>query len=107
MSTDNISHTEALAAANHRIVADGETLPQVTLRNGARVQTGTVAAMLVNITRYNSGERGAVETELELAIPTLFQVGLFDLFPAREWILGDNPGRRFVGAKALDYLADD
>jgi hypothetical protein len=107
MSTEHIAHAHALAAINQKVLADGESLPQVTLRNGVRVQTGTVATMLHNIVRYNAGERGAVEVELELAIPTLFQVGLFDLFAAQEWILGDNPGRRFVGMKALEYLPAD
>lgn len=48
------------------------------------MQTGTVATMLHNIQLYNSGERGAIEDELILAIPTLFKVGLFDLFPINE-----------------------
>jgi hypothetical protein len=101
----DITHTDALAAINGQILAEGETLPQVSLRNGKRVQTGTVATMLHNVARYNAGERGAVEEELALAVPTLFAVGLFDLFAAEEWICGDNRGRRFGGIKALEHLA--
>lgn len=95
-----------LAAINHKIVADGEVLPAVTLKDGSRVQTGTVATLLHNIGLYNAGERGPVEHELAAAIPTLFKVGLFDLFPPSEWIAGDNPGRRHVGALALAHLGD-
>jgi hypothetical protein len=50
--------------------------------------------MLVKIKLYNSGERGNIERELEIAVPTLFKVGLFDLFPSDEWIKGGNPGAR-------------
>ena len=92
-----------LAAINHKVVADGEVLPAVTLKDGSRVQTGTVATLLHNITLYNAGERGPVETELAAAIPTLFKVGLFELFPPTEWIAGDNPGRRRVGEMALAH----
>ena len=49
-----------------------DALPAVTLKDGSRVQTGTVATMLYNIALYNAGERGAVEEELKMAIPTLF-----------------------------------
>lgn len=96
--------TADLQAVNQKILAEGETLPQVQLKDGSRVQTGTVATMLQNITRYNAGERGALEQEFVLAVPTLFKVGLFDLFPPQEWIAGDNPGRRLVGQLALDWL---
>ncbi|WP_197457446.1 DUF7709 family protein [Crenobacter luteus] len=70
-STTTPAGTEQLAAVNRRILSDGETLPTVTLKDGSRVQTGTVAAMLHNIARYNAGERGEVERELALAVPTL------------------------------------
>lgn len=104
MSTPSLSPD--LAAINHRIVADGEVLPAVTLKDGSRVQTGTVAALLHNITRYNAGEGDAVERELAAAIPTLFKVGLFDLFPPAEWIAGGNPGRRHVGELARAHQGD-
>lgn len=94
-----------LATVNSRILAEGESLPAVTLKHGSRVQTGTVAAMLQNVARYNSGERGEVERALEMAVPTLVQVGLFELFAPEEWAAGDNPGRRFVGLRAQAFLA--
>lgn len=78
-----------------------------SLRDGSRVQTGTVATMLHNIDLYNQGERGEVERELELAVPTLCRIGLFQLFSPEEWSASDdNPGRRFVGLKAREYLGD-
>jgi hypothetical protein len=61
--------------------------------------------MLHNISLYNKGERGQVEEELRLAIPTLFKVGLFDLFDPKEWVQGNNPGRKFVGEEALKYIS--
>ncbi|VEB44806.1 Uncharacterised protein [Chromobacterium violaceum] len=81
----HVQHTEALSSINRKVIADGEALPAVKLRDGSTVQTGTVATMLVNIAAYNRGERGEVENQLELAVPTLFKVGLFDLFPPEEW----------------------
>ncbi|WP_336939251.1 DUF7709 family protein [Acinetobacter modestus] len=98
--------TKELAEINQKVVQDGEVLPQVKLKDGSRVQTGTVATMLHNINLYNAGVRGAVEKELILAIPTLFKVGMFDLFSADEWINGTNAGRRFVGEQAKQFLAD-
>ena len=96
--------TSQLAQVNQKILAEGEQLPAVKLKDGTTVQTGTVATMLHNVARYNGGERGEIEKELELAIPTLIKVGLFDLFPAEDWIAGTNPGRRFVGLAAQELL---
>lgn len=101
----SVEHTEQLAAVNQKVVSGGEVLPSVHLKDGSKVQTGTVATMLYNINLYNAGERGQVEKELELAVPTLVKVGLFDLFPIEDWIAGNNPGRRFVGECAKAYLA--
>ncbi|ENU25759.1 DUF7709 family protein [Acinetobacter modestus] len=98
--------TKELAEINQKVVQDGEVLPQVKLKDGSRVQTGTVATMLHNINLYNAGVRGAVEEELIFAVPTLFKVGMFDLFSADEWINGTNAGRRFVGKQAKQFLAD-
>jgi hypothetical protein len=88
-----------------KIFAEGESLPLVQLKDGSKVQTGTVATMLRNIALYNAGERGDVERELEAAIPTVAKVGLFDLFPPEEWIAGSNAGRRLVGMLAARHLA--
>lgn len=99
-----VENTEKLAQINGKIVADGEHLPMVILKDGSKVQTGTVAAMLHNIQLYNAGERGNVEEELMLSIPTLIKVGLFDLFSPEEWVSGGNAGRKFIGTAALDIL---
>ncbi|ENX49974.1 DUF7709 family protein [Acinetobacter ursingii] len=98
-----IEGSAQLASINQKVIEDGQTLPAVKLKDGTQVQTGTVATMLYNIQRYNAGERGEVEQELILAIPTLFKVGLFDLFSAKEWINGENQGRKFVGEQAKEY----
>lgn len=99
-----INGTDELSEINQKVVQEGEILPQVRLRDGSRVQTGTVATMLHNIHLYNMGVRGDVEDELALAIPTLVKVGLFDLFSVDEWINGNNAGRKFVGEKAKVFL---
>lgn len=103
-STREPENTAQLGAINQKIIAAGESLPAVRLKDGSTVQTGTVATMLHNVALYNAGTRGEVERELELAVPTLIKVGLFALFPPQEWIDGGNPGRRFVGEKALEFL---
>ena len=100
-------HNLQLARVNQKIIAQGQVLPGATLKDGSTVQTGTVATMLHNIKLYDSGERGAVEKELELAIPTLFKVGLFNLFTPDEWISDGTPGRQFVGRKAKEFLRAD
>lgn len=99
-----ITGSTELSEINQKVVLDGEILPQVKLKDGSRVQTGTVATMLHNINLYNTGVRGEVEDELILAIPTLIKVGMFELFSVDEWIQGDNPGRKFVGEKAKAFL---
>ena len=55
-----------LAAINQKILADGESLPLVQLKDGSKVQTGTVATMLRNIELYNAGERGASSSNWKL-----------------------------------------
>ncbi|RWX01008.1 DUF7709 family protein [Flavobacterium cerinum] len=97
----------SLSDINKKIIAEGEQLPLVQLKDGAFVQTGTVATMLHNIKLYNSGERGTIEQELITSIPTLIKVGLFDLFNTEEWIKGDNPGRKFIGTKAKEFIANN
>jgi hypothetical protein len=101
---DAPENTERLGSVNSKILASGETLPIVQLADGSRVQTGTVATMLHNVELYNRGTRGEIERELELAVPTLIKVGIFELFSPEEWISGDNPGRRLVGETAKAYL---
>lgn len=69
------AHTSSLAAVNSKIIAEGEVLPAVQIKDGTRMRTGTVATMLHNIGLYNAGKRDQVERELEAAIPTLLKVG--------------------------------
>ncbi|OCZ63257.1 DUF7709 family protein [Acinetobacter seifertii] len=95
---------DQLSVINQKVVSDGEILPQVVLKDGSKVQTGTVATMLHNIDLYNAGQRGQIEEELKIAIPTLIKIGLFDLFDVDEWISGTNAGRTFVGLHAKTYL---
>lgn len=102
---EDIENTDKLGTINRKVIADGEAFPAVKLKDGSRVRTGTVAAMLQNVALYDAGERGEIERELESAIPTLVKVGLFDLFSPGEWISGSSPGRRFVGERAKAYLS--
>ncbi|SEO76599.1 DUF7709 family protein [Acinetobacter sp. yr461] len=99
-----VAGLDQLSVINQKVVGEGEVLPQVLLKDGSQVQTGTVATMLHNIELYNAGQRGQIEEELKIAIPTLVKVGLFDLFQVDEWINGTNAGRTFVGMQAKTYL---
>ncbi|WP_111855073.1 DUF7709 family protein [Acinetobacter oleivorans] len=99
-----VAGLDQLSVINQKVVGEGEVLPQVVLKDGSQVQTGTVATMLHNIELYNAGQRGQIEEELKIAIPTLVKVGLFDLFEVDEWIKGRNAGRTFVGMHAKSYL---
>lgn len=85
---------------------------QLTLSEPARtrchdsvMQADPLAVLLLNIERYNLGERGDVEQQLALAVPTLVKIGLFNVFSPSEWIRTDNAGRRLVGLFAEQYLA--
>ncbi|PWY80264.1 hypothetical protein BO94DRAFT_537142 [Aspergillus sclerotioniger CBS 115572] len=96
------SPTADLVALNSSTL--GTAMPEVTLPDGSKVQTGTVGALLINIRVYNeahaNGNRDKMETlrtALRTAIPLLQKVGMFDLFPPEEWIQGDNEGRKLVG----------
>ncbi|RAL01770.1 uncharacterized protein BO80DRAFT_444453 [Aspergillus ibericus CBS 121593] len=89
----------------------GTAMPEVTLPDGSKVQTGTVGAMLINIRAYNEahadGDQAKMEalrTALRAAIPLLKKVGMFDLFPPEEWIQGDNEGRKVVGRMYKEYF---
>ncbi|CAF1660404.1 unnamed protein product [Adineta ricciae] len=109
---DQISSSENTARSNLAAkyaeilnLKEGTALPSLELKDGTRVQTGTVGSMLKNISLYNEGQRGEVEQLLEQCVPTLIQIGLFNLFPPEEWINTSNSGRRFVGKKAQELLA--
>jgi hypothetical protein len=83
-------------------------MPVVTLPNGSKAQTSTIAALLINIRSYNEAHaKGNESTMTELAdkmkmtIPLLKRVGFFDLFTPDEWIAGSNEGRKVVGRLAM------
>lgn len=97
-------NTGELADINLKILAPGESLPTVALKDGSRVQTGTVATMLHNVRLYDAGERGTIEDELILSVPTLIKVGLFDLFSPEEWMAGPSLGRQLLGREAARLL---
>ena len=61
MNMPSNDNTPQLASINQKILANGESLPAVTLKDGSKVQTGTVATMLFNIEQYNRGIRGEIE----------------------------------------------
>ncbi|KAK7222167.1 hypothetical protein V2G26_010170 [Clonostachys chloroleuca] len=88
----------------------GVSMPEITLPDGSKVQTGTVGALLANIKAYNqahathdTASMAQLEPAMKAAIPLLSKVGMFDLFSAEEWIRGDNEGRKFVGRAYLEY----
>ena len=100
-----------LATVNQKILAEGETLPSVTLRDGRQVQTGTFATLLHNIDIYNNADtheidRKNIEQEMMLAVETLMKIGLFTLFSPDEWMATNNKGRYFVGTVAKKMLED-
>ncbi|EEH67316.1 hypothetical protein HMPREF0023_3137, partial [Acinetobacter sp. ATCC 27244] len=43
-----VNGTHELSEINQKVVQEGEVLPQVRLKDGSKVQTGTVATMLHN-----------------------------------------------------------
>jgi hypothetical protein len=105
--------TQDVASTYCRIlnVAEGGSLPAIHLKDGSTVQTGTVAAMLKNIERFNNGENkegDEARCELERCVPVLIRVGLFQLFAPDEWINSNgqenNLGRHFVGRLAKQYI---
>lgn len=96
----------------------GAEMPEITLANGQKVQTGTVGALLRNIFAYDelirlldstteaqknqlNAEVAKYELMLKTPLPLLQKVGLFDLFSPEEWVNGGTPGRKFVGRCAL------
>lgn len=100
--------TESLQETNNRTLGTSAgTFPVITLPDGRKVPTGTVGALLVNIKAYDEGDkerRAELEPAIQAAIPTLVNVGMFDLFPPREWTSETSPGRSLVGKFARDYL---
>lgn len=112
MST-TATNIEAVARQNQKL----GNFPTVTLKDGSKVPTGTVATLLYNIRLYDAlkakatsskedeAEMRKLEGEMEAAIPILGEAGMWDLFQPHEWIAegtsGVSEGRRFVGRRAL------
>ncbi|KAI1206501.1 uncharacterized protein F4807DRAFT_233306 [Annulohypoxylon truncatum] len=99
---NNTDDGSRLASLNSATL--GAEMPQITLPDGTKVQTGTVGALLINIRTYNeaykAGDKGKLaqlEEAMRATLPLLGRVGMFDLFSPEEWIQGDNEGRRVVG----------
>lgn len=53
---------DSLGDVNNRLVAHGESFPVVTLKDGSKVQTGTIGALVQNIKLY---DRIAAGEEIE------------------------------------------
>jgi|LakMenEpi03Aug12_release.lakeMendotaPanAssembly.Ray.scaffolds.fasta_scaffold2952076_1 hypothetical protein len=51
--SEEVKNTAALSQLNQKLVAEGESLPALKLKDGSRVQTGTVATMLHNVALLN------------------------------------------------------
>ncbi|KAI0388081.1 hypothetical protein F5Y04DRAFT_274933 [Hypomontagnella monticulosa] len=97
-----------LAALNSATL--GAEMPQITLADGTKVQTGTVGALLVNIRSYNEAHKAGdkskmaqLEEAMRATLPLLDRVGMFDLFRPEEWITGDNEGRKAVGRMYQEF----
>ena len=102
-----------LQEINNQLVAKGQSFPQVTLADGAKVQTGSMAGLISSIKRYNEGERGEVEDAIRLTLPTLVKLCLSNVYlvsirPAafesstvRLWLTGQSWTLRFVPAQRL------
>ncbi|KAI2620621.1 hypothetical protein GGS26DRAFT_302889 [Hypomontagnella submonticulosa] len=105
---DNSDSGSRLAALNS--VTLGAKMPQITLADGTKLQTGTVGALLINIRSYNeahkAGDRAKMEQlkeAMRATLPLLDRVGMFDLFRPEEWIAGDNEGRKAVGKMYQEF----
>lgn len=95
---ENLANIDELSRINEQI------LRQPTTPAKESKPSGTLATLLHNIDLYNLTKSEKVETEFRAAIPALVKMGLFSLFPPEEWMQGNNPGRKFVGQAALEYL---
>ncbi len=62
---------KTLQQVNNQLLPHGQSFPVITLKDGSKVQTGSMAGLLANIRRYNQGERGEVEDAIRLALPTM------------------------------------
>jgi len=108
LSIDHIPIVTMSDLASINSATLGTSMPVVTLPDGTKAQTGTIAALLINIRTYNEAHVQGdttllkeLEEKFKLAIPLLKKVGFFDLFTPDEWQAGTNEGRKLVGRLAM------
>lgn len=101
--------TEELQASNNKTLGTAAgVFPIVTLPDGRKVPTGTVGALLANIKLYDESDatdRATLKEAIRSAIPTLYKVGMFDIFPPEDWMTSRSPGRSIVKDLAEEYIA--
>lgn len=90
----------------------GVQMPEVTLPDGSRIQTGTVGALIVGMKAYDKHITAGladqprtteIEQSFKAALPILKRPGLTDVFPPEEWLRGTSAGRRRVGELYLQW----
>lgn len=128
---NNTDSGSKLAALNSATL--GVEMPQITLPDGSKVQTGTMgyvfnithhlleltaklqtySALLINIRAYNEAHKAGdkektalLEESMRATLPLLEKVGMFGLFSPEEWIQGDNEGRKVVGKLYQQYKSE-
>ncbi|KAI1482319.1 hypothetical protein K445DRAFT_18309 [Daldinia sp. EC12] len=104
----SVDRESKLAALNSATL--GAEMPQITLPDGSKVQTGTMGALLINIRAYNEALRigdkdkqAQLEDSMRATLPLLDKVGMFELFPPEDWISGNNEGRKVVGRMYQEF----
>lgn len=98
-----------LAALNSATL--GAQMPEVTLPDGSKIQTGTLGALIINIKTYDGLVASAdqakimgVEDKFKAAMPILKKSGLMDVFSPEDWIAGSSPGRKRVGELYREFV---
>ena len=86
-------------------------MPEVTLPDGSKIQTGTVGALVINIKAFDGLVASAdqakilvVENRFKAAMPILKKSGLMDVFPPEDWVAGSSPGRKRVGELYREFV---
>ncbi|KAK6957941.1 hypothetical protein Daesc_000731 [Daldinia eschscholtzii] len=93
---DNVSvdRESKLAALNSATL--GAEMPQITLPDGSKVQTGTMGV-------GDKDKQAQLEDSMRATLPLLDKVGMFELFPPEDWISGNNEGRKVVGRMYQEF----
>ncbi len=57
--------------------------------------------LTLDICKYDKSidqvEKQELELKVKATIPLSRKLGMFDLFPKKEWMQGKSPGRKFIG----------